>query len=49
MQTWEIDNGILNVRLTPATHSQVAIASKELGITINAFINRAVEAQLAAM
>ncbi len=41
-------NGNLNVRLKPEVHSRVAIASKEMGITINAFINKAVENQLAA-
>ena len=34
--------GVLNVRLTPEIHSGAAIAAKNAGITINAFIKNAV-------
>jgi predicted HicB family RNase H-like nuclease len=42
-------SGSLNVRLTPETHTRVAIMSKQLGISINAFIRKAVEQQITAM
>lgn len=34
--------GVLNVRLTPEIHSSAAMAAKNAGITINAFIRNAV-------
>ena len=34
--------GVLNVRLTPEIHSGAAMAAKQEGITINAFIKNAV-------
>lgn len=40
--------GVLNVRLTPEIHSKVAILAKMKGITINAFIRKAVESSIAA-
>lgn len=42
-------SGSLNVRLTPDIHSRVAILAKQYGISINAFIRKAVENQIAAM
>lgn len=42
-------SGALNVRLTPEIHSKVAMLSKKAGISINAFIRRAVEAAISSM
>lgn len=42
-------SGALNVRLTPDMHSQVAALAKQAGISINAFIKKAVQNQIAAM
>lgn len=42
-------SGSLNVRLTPDIHSRVAALAKQAGISINAFIRKAVENQIAAM
>lgn len=42
-------SGALNVRLTPDIHSRVAALAKQSGMTINAFIRKAVENQIAAM
>lgn len=42
-------SGALNVRLTPDLHSQVAALAKQAGISINAFIKKAVQNQIAAM
>ena len=42
-------SGSLNVRLTPDIHSRVAILAKKVGISINAFIRKAVENQIASM
>lgn len=39
-------SGCLNVRISPETHSQVAILSHQAGISINAFIKRAVEKEV---
>ena len=41
-------SGALNVRLTPEIHSTVATLAKKAGISINAFIRKAVENQIAA-
>ena len=35
--------GVLNVRLTPAIHRQIAILARQAGLTLNAFIKEAVE------
>ncbi len=40
-------SGSLNVRISPQTHCQVATLAKQSGITINAFIRRAVEKEVA--
>ena len=42
-------SGALNVRLTPDIHSRVASLAKQTGVSINAFIRKAVENQIAAM
>lgn len=42
-------SGSLNVRLTPAIHLRVATLAKQTGISINAFIRKAVENQIATM
>ena len=42
-------SGSLNVRLTPDIHSRVAALAKQKGVSINAFIRKAVENQIAAM
>lgn len=42
-------SGALNVRLTPDIHSRVAALAKQSGVSINAFIRKAVENQIAAM
>lgn len=42
-------SGQLNIRLTPEIHAKVATVAKRSGITINAFIRRAVERSLAAV
>ena len=42
-------SGALNVRLTPEIHSRVAALAKQTGVSINAFIRKAVENQIAAM
>lgn len=40
--------GVLNVRLTPAIHRQVAILARQAGLTLNAFIKEAVEEKVEA-
>jgi predicted HicB family RNase H-like nuclease len=40
---------VLNVRLTPEMHSGAAMAAKQEGITINAFIKNAVARALGIM
>lgn len=42
-------SGALNVRLTPETHSRIASLAKQRGVSINAFIRKAIENQIAAM
>lgn len=42
-------SGSLNVRLSPELHSRVAVLAKQAGISINAFIKKAVEKQVAVM
>ena len=37
--------GVLNVRLTPSIHRQIAMLALQEGISINAFIRNAVEAK----
>ena len=40
--------GVLNVRLTPAIHRQIAMLALQEGISINSFIRSAVEAKAKA-
>ena len=42
-------SGSLNIRLSPETHSRIAILAKQAGISINAFIKAAVEKQISIM
>lgn len=35
--------GVLNVRLTPAIHRQVAMLARQAGLTLNAYIKEALE------
>lgn len=42
-------SGALNIRISPETHSKVAMLAKQAGISINAFIRSAVEKQIATM
>ena len=36
-------SGVLNVRLKPSVHRQIAMLAKQEGITINAYIKKALE------
>lgn len=40
--------GTLNVRISPETHSRIAILASETGISINAFIKQALDRQVMA-
>ena len=40
--------GVLNVRLTPAIHRQIALLARQAGQTLNAFIKEAVEEKVEA-
>lgn len=40
--------GVLNVRLTPAIHRQVAMLARKEGMTLNAFIKEALEQKVEA-
>ena len=42
-------SGALNVRISPETHSKVAMLAKQAGVSINSFIRSAVEKQVSAM
>ena len=42
-------SGSLNVRISPETHSQIAILASKAGISINAFIKQALDRQVAMM
>lgn len=42
-------SGSLNVRLTPDLHSRVAYLAKQAGVSINSFIKKAVEKQVASL
>lgn len=41
--------GTLNVRISPETHSKIAILAGKAGISINAFIKQALDKQIAMM
>ena len=36
-------SGVLNVRLTPAIHRQIAMLARQAGLTLNAYIKNALE------
>ena len=40
--------GVLNVRLTPAIHRQIAMLARQAGLTINAYIKDALEEKVEA-
>ena len=42
-------SGAVNLRLTPDLHSRVSTVAKQAGLSINAFIRRAIENQIAAV
>lgn len=42
-------SGSLNIRISPETHSRIAVLAKQAGISINAFIKSAVEKQIAML
>lgn len=42
-------SGSLNIRVSPEIHSRIAILAQQAGISINAFIKKAVENQIATM
>jgi predicted HicB family RNase H-like nuclease len=41
-------SGVLNVRLTPAIHRQIAILARQAGLTLNAYIKDALEKKVEA-
>lgn len=41
-------SGILNVRLTPAIHRQIAMLARQAGMTLNAYIKNALEEKVEA-
>ena len=41
--------GTLNVRISPETHSRIALLANRAGVSINAFIKQALDKQVAAM
>ena len=41
-------SGVLNVRLTPAIHRQIAILARQAGLTLNAYIKDALEQKVEA-
>lgn len=41
-------SGVLNVRLTPAIHRQIAILARQAGLTLNAYIKDALEEKVEA-
>lgn len=42
-------SGTLNIRISPETHSRIAVLAKKAGISVNAFIRQALDHQVAAM
>ena len=41
-------SGVLNVRLTPAIHRQIAILARQAGMTLNAYIKEALQEKVEA-
>lgn len=42
-------SGILSVRISPETHSEVALLAKKAGISITTFVKQALDSKIAAM
>lgn len=42
-------SGSLNIRISPETHSRIALLAKKAGMSINAFIKQALDKQVASM
>lgn len=42
-------SGKFNVRISPLFHSQVAIAAKKMGMSLNGFVEKSLKDELAAM
>ncbi len=42
-------SGSLNIRISPEVHSRIATLAKQTGLSINAFIRKALENQIATM
>lgn len=42
-------SGTLNIRITPEIHSRIATLAKQTGVSINSFIKKALENQIATM
>ena len=42
-------SGSLNIRITPEIHSRIATLAKQTGVSLNAFIKKALENQIATM
>ena len=49
MEPHNSHSGSLNNRISPETHSRIAVHAKQAGISINAFIKSAVEKQIAML
>jgi predicted HicB family RNase H-like nuclease len=42
-------SGLLNIRISPETHSRIATLAKQAGISINAFIKDAIDRKVASV
>lgn len=42
-------SGILNIKIAPDTHRQIAILAHKAGVSINAFVNQALNREVAVM
>ena len=41
--------GVLNIRISPETHSRIAMLAKQVGVSINSFIKSTLDQRVAAM
>ena len=41
--------GVLNIRISPETHSRIAMLAKQVGVSINFFIKSTLDQRVAAM
>ena len=41
--------GVLNIRISPETHSRIAVLAKQVGVSINSFIKSTLDQRVAAM